>query len=578
MIIISIFALLFLFINYDSLGTLVNPGFVSLYDQYLFRKPFYNSEWILRYLEKQQIHDRLFGELTTQVQGTSSPIAFTFAPFWVYVDRWLMAMFFIAMILLVINRILVLIKVLPEYIADIPVYSMIILSIAGYYLAVRILGGYMPQKTGFHTTVLLLVIYSVFAIVLGIIRKKSVDGNNSKPEEKEKNKNRMMIATIVVIIQVLVFIILPGKFMIDAIKLSADYRNTNLGSFDPYKMTVRYDLERNGFAGNFANQAVDTENGLYFIERETDLKDSDEDAESYETESFERRITYIRKLDENGSITDICKSKSDDSKRDYNYINIGYANGYIYASTNYYISRIDPKDGLEVEVITAATDYIIAEMCVVDDKLYYMEIPEDYESSMISSAWVCEIKGDDLSKPQLYTSDLDRGVFTRFNQFDSSSLLTNMVIGDFLKDRYWQGGRYQKCDGRSFYVREGYGWNDKYVPTQLIIVDDSDPKNAVSIEKVGGFNIYNESIYYVQLKENGLDVCKCDLNGSNTEVLDTYTCDIDLSKNSYQSIYRVIIGQGKIYVSAIGDIFPKDAPWDGWYMDYGSIQFMTDLK
>ena len=568
MIVITIISILLLSFNYDRVADLLHPGFVSLYDRYLFREEFVNSDYILKKLANQYIKDGLFGEITTQIKGMSGPIDFTFAPFWVYVNRWLMAVLLIAIILLVINRVLIAMKLLPEYIADIPVYVMIILFTGGYYLAVKVLGGYEPQNGVFHISALVLVIFCVFAIIFGIIKKISIDRKNNDPE-KEKPKKKMILAAVFVIVQALLFIILPGRFMIDAIRLSNDYKS-NLGSFDPYKMTVRYDLEKNGFAGNFSNQAVDTKEGLYFIDNEKKLADG----ESYRTVI----TTHIRKLDKNGSITDICPQKGDDKNKENYYINIGYADGNIYASTRYDISRINPGDGSESIVITASPDYIIAEMCVVDNRLYYTEIPEQYDSPKVASAWVCEISGDDLSKPQLYTSDLDRGVFTRFEQFDSSSLLTNIVIGDYIKDRYWQGGRYQICDGRSFYVMEGYKWNDEHVPTQLIIKDDSNPDNWSSIEKVGGFNVYNESIYYIQLKENGLDVCKCDLDGSNIEVIDTYTCDKDLSKNDYQSIYRVMIGQGKIYVVADGRIFPEEEFSDTWNLYLGAIRFMTDLK
>lgn len=64
---------------------------------------FVNNSYYLKYLEKQNIRDGLFGELTTQIQDGNDLIDFTFAPFWVDVNRWLMAMLLIAMILLGIN-------------------------------------------------------------------------------------------------------------------------------------------------------------------------------------------------------------------------------------------------------------------------------------------------------------------------------------------------------------------------------------------------------------------------------------------------------------------------------------------
>ena len=578
MIIIAMIAILILVQNYTRLGTLLNPGFVSVYDKYMFRRPFVNDEWKLVYLKNAKIRDGLFGELTTEVQGNSGPLDFTYSPFWVDVNRWLMAMLLIAIILLIINRIIVLIKKMPEYIADIPVYAMIIFSIVGYYLSVKVLGGYVPEKAGFHATILVLLLFSVFAIVFAIFRKKSVDSENKESEKKKNSKGRKIFTTIVVIVEVLLFLILPSRFMIDAIKLSNDYKVNYAGSFKPNKVKVRYDLEKNGFAGNFANMAVDTEEGLYFIENEDsgDVYDIDADDECYEKGKTIVNTTHIRKLDENGNITDVFPADNYEKDEYYSFINIGYADDYLYASTYYYISQIDPKDGSEVEVISAQPDYYIAEMCVVDDKLYYMEHPQDKTSGNKSMAWVCEIDGNNLSEPELYVSGLDRGLFYNFKQYESSSLLTNIVIRDFVNNPYFDGARFQKCKGKILYIDRGYTWNDNYRSTNLVIRDDSNPYNVNYIDNVGGFTIYNSSIYYIQLKENGFDICKCDLDASNIEVIDTYTCDKDLTKNYYQSIYRIMIGQGKIYVSAYGEIYPKEEYYS--HLEFGSIKYVTDLK
>ena len=576
---ISLIVILLLTFTYLRLENLLNPGFASVYDLYLFRKPFTNYNWIVEYLERQNVRDGLFKELTTEVQGNSSPIKFTFAPFWVDMDRWLMAILLVAVILLIINRILVLMKILPKHIADIPVYVMIILSIAVYYLSVKILGGYVPQKSDFHLYIIGLIILSVFAIVFGIFQKRAADRFNNDPEKENKTRKMLISSTIVITIQVLLFIILPGGFMTDAIRISNDYK-PNYGSFDPYKVKVRYDLEKNGFAGNFANQAVDTDEGLYFIENEYDLDnyDVDEDVDCFIKEKTKRNASYIRKLDAKGNITDICEAESDDSRHYYNYINIGYADGYLYASTWYSVFRIDPKDGSAISVISAPNDFFIAEMCVVDNKLYYAMHPEDPRSEVMSTAWVCEIAGDDISEPELYAGGLDRGVITRFIQFESSTLLTNIVSGDFIKNFNDMGGRFQRCDGKSFYISGGREWNDSLVPTSLVIIDDEDPENPVFIEKVGGFNIFNDNLYYVQLKEDGLDLCKSDLNGLNAEVIDTYTCDKDLTYNKGQSVYRIMIGQGKIYVSANGYIFPRDDSAGSRDLEKGEVHFVTDLK
>ena len=581
MIFVTMVALLLLIQNYVRLGRLINPGFFSLYDLYYYRRPFVNDDYYISGLKNQNIRDGLFGELTTEIQGYSGPLGFTYAPFWVAVNRWLMAALLIAMILLIINRIFVLAKLLPEYLADIPVYAMTILSIGGYYLSVKVLGKFTPEKAGFHATIILLVIFFIFAIALGIFLKKTFDGHifiKDKSEkddaEKKKRKKKFIFATIVVIVQALLFIILPSKFMIDAVKVSQEYK-PNYGCFKPEKMKVRYDLEKNGFTGNFVNRAVDTEDGLYFVENE------EKDGTVGEKYKYRNEyITYVRKLDKNGNITDICLLE-DEEKYNINTIYIGYADDYLYASRCYSISQIDPKDGSEVEVISATKGYYIAEMCVVDNKLYYMEHPDEYPSGEKTLAWVCEIEGNTLSEPKLYASNLDRGIFDSYNRFGSATFFSDMVIGDYIVNPVYQGGRQQKYGKKYYCIEAGSHYRGENKATKLTIADDIYPwkiDSFFSIENVGGFTLYNDSLYFVLLKEDGFDLCKSDLEGSNIEVLDTYTCDKDLSKNYYQSIYKVMIGQGKIYVSAIGEVVADDEYYDYLNLHYDEIRFVTDLK
>ena len=64
MIVITIISIILLSFNYDRVADLLNPGFVSLYDRYLFREKFVNSDYILKKLANQYIKDGLFGEIT----------------------------------------------------------------------------------------------------------------------------------------------------------------------------------------------------------------------------------------------------------------------------------------------------------------------------------------------------------------------------------------------------------------------------------------------------------------------------------------------------------------------------------
>ena len=165
MIFITIMAIVLIMHNYGRLAYLINPGFTSDYAIYFVREPFLSSNFLKGILEDNRIRVGLFGDAVTEVSGKTGRTDLTYSPFWVDMDRWLMAIFFIAIILLLVNRILIKLKKMPEYVADIAIYLVVILSIGGYYLAVMGLGDYKPKKADFHGAMIALVIYLIFAIV-----------------------------------------------------------------------------------------------------------------------------------------------------------------------------------------------------------------------------------------------------------------------------------------------------------------------------------------------------------------------------------------------------------------------------
>ena len=120
-------------------------------------------------------------------------------------------------------------------------------------------------------------------------------------------------------------------------------------------------------------------------------------------------------------------------------------------------------------------------------------------------------------------------------------------------------------------MNSGASRDGDYRPRLASPAFSGDEKNMKM--QVGGYTIYNNAIYYVQLKEDGVNLCKCSLDGTDTEVLKTYDAGRDCRG------YQVIIGQGKILVSGKGYLFPEFNE-EGEYMcmDSGIIQFVTDFK
>ena len=608
-IIVTFIEIFLLILSYLKLGYLINPGFVSVYDEFFYRAPFTNSDYVLKVLKENGICDGLFGELTTEYTSKGSNYPFTYAEFWVAENRWLMAMLFIAILLLIINRGLVIIKKMPEYISDIPVYICVILSIGAYYLTVMCFGKYTIEKNNAHNSFLFLAIFSLFAIFFGLykraeIRRKdrefeehkkkvlaetqeekikkyssddledyiikdeesSAENENKKGNRKQRKneKKKLSLPLIIMIIEALLFLV-PIKFCIEAYKISKDY-SVNYGMFDPENMTVRTDLEE-GFCGNYMNQAVDTEKGLFFIEDNVSV-DYDGEFHHVNMDDFS-----VRRLDADGTITEIYREDNSDKVSKYDITTIGYADGYLYLSTDYWIIRVDPNDGTSEQVLFAASHYYISDCCVVEGKIYYVERKENTDYERI---WVAEINGKEISEPELYASDIQIPNGNFVNNY-CSDLLTSYICGEGLVSFLFQESRIQRLDGKAYHLGHDIYYTDKgqKYNSRLFFFDVGDTFSSNNMDYVGGYTIYNDSIYFVQLKETGLDVCKCDLYGNDVKVIDSYEIGKDLTDctNYY---FRIMIGQGKIYVTAAGYIFYNDKG-DYGFNEPGTVSFVTDL-
>ena len=71
------------------------------------------------------------------------------------------------------------------------------------------------------------------------------------------------------------------------------------------------------------------------------------------------------------------------------------------------------------------------------------------------------------------------------------------------------------------------------------------------------------------LNDHGFDICRCDLDGSNTEVLDSVDLGAEC-RDLYVGGIRIIIGQGRIVVSGFG-------LQEQLGNDEGTICYVTDL-
>ena len=166
MLVIFILSVLLLYSCYSELGFLTSIGFEYKFKDILNGKPFYESDNLRNTLYSCRVKDGLFGELS-ELNGNN----FTYSPYWISINRWLMAVILIAIFILIINRILVKNNKMPEYIIQIPVYFFIFLSILIYYLTSFFCGKMIFTWEGSsHFRFFITAGFALFAFVYSLVK------------------------------------------------------------------------------------------------------------------------------------------------------------------------------------------------------------------------------------------------------------------------------------------------------------------------------------------------------------------------------------------------------------------------
>ena len=198
------------------------------------------------------------------------------------------------------------------------------------------------------------------------------------------------------------------------------------------------------------------------------------------------------------------------------------------------------------------------------------------DKSLPTRVFIADISGKDISEPRLYLSDVNTTTSSFGNNY-RSDLLMIYITGEPIKYSS-TSSRDQYVNGECYNLAMDHGSNrDGDDHPRLVSRAFSEDEKYMK-EQVAGYTIYDNAIYYVQLKEDGVDLCKCSLDGTNVEVLNTYNAGRDCRGCSIYN-YQIIIGQGKILVNGMGYLFPEFNE-DGEYlcMDSGIIRFVTDFK
>ena len=533
MIFLTLIAILLLLNCLRIFGFLINPGFTSIYDALLVRKPFYESPELYERIDKEDIWGGLFGH------------SVSYAQYWATINRWMMVVCLVAVISLIVAMVLIRKKKVEPYISYVPIYVCHIISTAVYYLTTIKGGRYEFTMNLKHFEIFLSVIYSLIMIIVcirGYIASRKY-GDLSCSDNKIPPKLKYIVTAAVVVLFSCTYV-----YWYDAYGMCRDY-SVNYGVFEGPDSVRRLYIE-NYVIGNFQNRAVDTEQGLYYLD------------------DYRGEYHRINVMDSIGAITEIYSG-------DYCFTSIGYADGYLFLSTPDEILRFDPSDCSFESLIKAEEGFFICDACVLDNKLYFEEYGDRDHQDEVPFIMVSDITGGVLSDPVLYLSDIRTSIYGYpygFHSYDwNSNLLQTYIACD--NGTLYQGEgqcNMQLYDGCRNYLRY-----DEMDSVSMLFVGE----RQHSIQNVGAFSLYNGSLYFVSLTDTGIDLCRSDLNGENIEIIDSMDLGRDCSRADYHA-FQLVIGQGKIMVIADGRIFLSEEQMsrDHVDLDVGRFTFVTDLK
>lgn len=549
---ISIIIFLY-FINF--FGCFLNPDLYSKYDRLLNRAPFFSYPQSV----KKQIYgssnlfDVLFGKISVKS-----------GEFWVYLNRWMMLVMILAIAALIVNRILIIKKRIPEYKADIFIYAGVLEGVVIYILTPVLFAKYslkyfFVSKPGI--VCLLFISYCItMLLVCHFSYKKSTAYNNLVHPDSEKKEDELLedekrIKTLkkVGIVGIILFEI-TLIYWFRPFKICMDYRK-NYGSYEKEDHARRTDLE-DAYLGNYQNKAVSTEKGLFFI------------ASSEKGKGKEGDYKIVKKMDSDGNVTEVYRSEG-------NHYSIGYHEGYIYLANEYEIIKVDVDTGESEQIIVPENKQQIQDFCIIDDRLYvqsttsYVEMKKlHYDPDKIENKIVYfEIKGDALSDPVLYLSD----VIDRYDShFDGEILSYYLVYGS---DYHGYYNLRRQSFGQYKYIMDKKPLSPQGSENHLSISERDIP--SADIPDVGSFNVHNGAIYYIHLLEDGFEICKCGMDGTGSEVIDTCTDGIDYRDIDIEA-FRMAISDNKILVYSTPAYATDDETNDMEWID--SVEYVVDLK
>ncbi|SCW52212.1 hypothetical protein SAMN05660484_01517 [Eubacterium ruminantium] len=426
--------------------------------------------------------------------------------FWKQLNTFMIMSYVVAIIILVLNAILAKKERCEGVFSDIVLYGYLTL-LNPIYVLVSMIGS---KAGGFRKDagIKILVIPMIYFFVMLIFHIRQYRKNKYYYRDEKANSQMKGVFTVIAFIQILVLILLPGKNIISAVKMSKDY-SSNYGCYKarPGKI-VGIDEDT---IGNRNNNSFIWDDKLHIISDDK-IYVIDENEKPVERYNPGVSIKYFA-LYSNGTedVLYIGEEEKNDELKEYKF-NI-YSFNLRSEKTNLVYSEECEKNNEWIRMFA-----------IKDDYLYYMFCDNRANGGTIYRFKISEHTEEQLVNKELYVSNI---------RIESDVDLVCIYNYDIRK---YGRNAYQPYKGAVYYGIKEQVKKGEYI-NRLYRKDYNSKKNKKGndiIEEITpdvgnaqNINIYKDKIYF-SINGDKPVICCMNLDGSDYQVLEEVATDEDI--------------------------------------------------
>lgn len=277
----------------------------------------------------------------------------------------------------------------------------------------------------------------------------------------------------------------------------------------------------------------------------------------------------IWKIDDSGTVEKLYSMPGEGEFYAYG---IYYYEGYLYVGcagysdeTSFSVLQVSVADGSAKEICSLTSNRKF--FGVVNGKLLYTKATEE---EYVADVYCIDLKGTiDEKEAVLY----DKGV-NSLTGLDREVWLQKYLYG-YLDDYFWPNDDYQFIGENGYYIYDlkydpdephDYGgeYPYSYNGACTLILDKSDVPTEYLLEQVVDFNIFDDTIYYMQEGKTGYDIYSCDESGGNQTLL--ASVPVAFEESDYGCSTNMLVGEGFI----VCEVYAK-------YLE-GTYRYFVDIE